>query len=407
MVRREVDALLADGHTVDVICDGQPDRPAFERDGRLSVRRLPASRERRGGSMLRYLSTYARFMAQALAIAGARHLRKPYDLVQVNSPPDTLVFAGLIPRLAGTPLLLDLHECMPEFFSTKFKTGLDQPPVRLVALFEKLSIAFASHAITPTEQQRQAFMQRGAPADKVTVITNGPDEDYFDPTSFPPRSREPGQFVLICHGAVEERYGLDTIIRAVALLRDEIPGLRFEIVGRGTYVDELRRLADELGVSDVVSFSGGWIPREELLPRIAGADAGVVALKRDAFRDLTLANKMFDYVSMRRPALVSRTRSVEDYFDESMFVLFTSNDEHDLARAIRKLHDEPELVDSLIRNAAEACEQFSWPRQRELYREVVNRLLASRARSGGAHRARLTAVAGVVLAAAAIALWRR
>ena len=51
-------------------------------------------------------------------------------------------------------------------------------------------------------------------------------------------------------------------------------------------------------------FSGGFVPIDELLRAIAGADVGVVAMKRDAFRDLTLCNKMYDFITMRRPAVV-------------------------------------------------------------------------------------------------------
>ena len=42
-----------------------------------------------------------------------------YDVVQVNSLPDWLVFAALIPRALGARVLLDLHECMPEYAATK------------------------------------------------------------------------------------------------------------------------------------------------------------------------------------------------------------------------------------------------------------------------------------------------
>jgi hypothetical protein len=68
-----------------------------------------------------------------MALASALHLRHRYDLVQVNSLPDFLVFAALGPRLIGSPVLLDLHECMPEFFATKFRTSLQHPAVRVLA----------------------------------------------------------------------------------------------------------------------------------------------------------------------------------------------------------------------------------------------------------------------------------
>ncbi|WP_040666850.1 glycosyltransferase family 4 protein, partial [Nitrolancea hollandica] len=372
-VRREADALISAGHTVDIICLRKPGLPLFERDGRLSIRRLPLAKRR--SSTARYIFEYLTFLSAAMVLSSVLHLRHRYDLIQVNSIPDFLVFAALGPRLLGCPVLLDLHECMPEFFGTKFQTGLRHPVVRVIAWLEQISIRFASYAITCTDQMRDVFVTRGTPPEKIEVILNGSDEEVFDATRFPQRGREPGRFVLVCHGTVEERYGLDTIIRAVALLKDEIPGLRLEIIGEGSFLEELRQLARDLGVEREVAFSGKFLPMEELLRAIASADAGVVAMKRDPFRDITLCNKMFDFIAMRKPALVSRTRSVEEYFDDTCFQMFRSDDEHDLAQAIRELHADPARGERLVQRAVQVSEAYRWPSQRERYRAIVERLI--------------------------------
>ena len=373
-VRREVEALIMAGHEVDVICLAQPGEPRHGQYHGATIRRLPM-RQRRGGPV-RYVFEYGAFLVAAALVAGALHLRRRYDLVQVHSIPDVLVFAALIPRLLGARVVLDLHECMPEFFATKYKVDARHPSARLLAWLEQLSISFADMVITCTEQMREAFVARGAPRSKIGVILNAADETIFNAVDHPPKARDPGRFVLICHGSIEERYGLDTAIKAVALLREEIPGLGLEIYGEGSYEDALKSLAKEVGVEDRIRFSEGYVPLDELLDAISAADAGLVAMKRDAFRDLTHCNKMFDFIAMRRPALVSRTRSVEAYFDESCFQLFTSDDDHDLARAIRELHDDPSLAEALVDKAAQANEPYRWDRQRESYQAIIDSVLS-------------------------------
>jgi glycosyltransferase involved in cell wall biosynthesis len=368
-VRREAEALLLAGHEVDVICLARPGEPSRDEYHGASIRRLPL-RQRRGGGM-RYIMEYAAFLLAAACMAGALHLRRRYDLVQVHSMPDALVFAAVIPRLLGARVVLDLHECMPEFFATKFKVEPTHPVPRLLAALEQLSIRFAHTVITCTEQMREAFVARGARGDKIHVILNSADEAIFNVADHPPKDRRTDGFTLICHGSIEERYGLDTVIRAVALLKDDLPGLRFEIYGEGSYRETLSELARNLGVEDRVSFSDGFVPMDELLDAIAAADAGVVAMKRDAFRDLTHCNKMFDFIVMRKPALVSRTRSVEAYFDESCFQLFTADDEQDLARAIREIHATPARGEALVQQAARANAPYRWERQRGIYQEVI------------------------------------
>jgi glycosyltransferase involved in cell wall biosynthesis len=128
-------------------------------------------------------------------------------------------------------------------------------------------------------------------------------------------------------------------------------------------------------VSDRVTFSDGFVPVGELVSAIAGADVGVVAMKRDAFRDLTLAGKMFDYIAMGIPMAVSRTRSVTETFPAGACELFDSGDPDDLADALRRLHADPRHRARLAAAAASAAAAYRWPRQREHYLEIVDSLL--------------------------------
>lgn len=376
-VRREIYALTAQGHTVDVICMRRPDEPARarERDGLLTIHRLPMTHRRAG--IARYLFEYAAFPLVAALYLAWLDFRLRFDLVQVNSVPDWLVFAAVVPRLRGVPVLLDLHECMPEFFATKFGTAPGHPSVRMLNFLEQASIRFATYTITCTEQMRQAFISRGARGDRIAVVMNSTDESIFDPARFPPRERRNGRFSLISHGTIEERYGLDTIIGAMNRLRGRIPGLALEVYGDGSWEEELRRMVEELELQDKVTFHG-YAPLDELLSAIADADAGVVAMKRDAFRDLTHCNKMFDLITMRRPVICSRTKSVMAYFPDGSLKYFDGDDDADLARAIDELYRDPDQSGRLVESASTTNEPYRWMHQREHYLATVNAMLGDR-----------------------------
>ena len=372
-VRREVAALIDDGHEVDVICLAERSRPRRERVAGANVHRIPLA-HRRSSGVGRYVMQYLAFLVLAGGLAGVLHLRRRYDLVQVHSLPDTLVFAALIPKLLGARVVLDLHEMMVEFFATKFGGRRGPLSLSLVARAERASIRFADFAFTCTDDMRDAFVRRGADPDKLGVVLNAAEEDVFDVERYPPRGSEAGEFVLVCHGTIEERYGIETLIRAVALLRPELPGLRVSLFGEGPYADKAKSLVRSLALEDHVSFSDGWVPLPELLDAIAGADAGVVAMKRDAFRDLTHCNKMYDLVTMRRPVVMSRTQSVESYFDGDCFEYFESGDPEDLARAIRRLHEDPDRRAQLVARASQVIQPYRWPRQRKIYLGYIRRL---------------------------------
>ena len=200
------------------------------------------------------------------------------------------------------------------------------------------------------------------------------DEEVF--RRVPAARPDPNRFTLISHGTVEERYGLDTAIDAVALLRNEIPELVLKIYGEGSDLGRLHQLADRLGVADRVYFSDAFVPIDDLRCALSSADVGVVAIKRDVFRDVTLAAKMFDFIAMGLPMVVSRTRSVEQTFPPDCFERFESGNPADLARALRRLHEDPDHRALLATRAAAAADPYRWAHQRGHYLSIVAGLLA-------------------------------
>jgi glycosyltransferase involved in cell wall biosynthesis len=372
-IAREARALAADGHDVDVICLKFGDQPLRERIEGVSVFRVPLARLR--GGIVRYLFEFLTFQIAATLLVAALHLRHRYAVIETTSLPDWLVFATIVPRLLGARTLLDLHECMPEYAVTKYGLPLRHPVVRFLSFVEQASIRYADFVTTCTAQMRERFIERGAPAQKIAVVLNSFDEERYDPERYRSEARDDRGFALITHGTVEPNYGLDVVVRAIALLKERVPGLRFDIYGDGTHLPAVKDLARDLGVADRV-ICHDWLPMDELLPTIAAADAGVVAVRRDAFRDVTLCVKMFDFVSMQVPVIMSRTRAVDAYFGDECFQMFESGDERDLARAIEGLYSDKALRARMVRRSTEVNEPYRWAHQRRRYVEIVRALIA-------------------------------
>jgi Glycosyltransferase len=368
-VQREVVALVDHGHDVRVVCLRDHREPRREQHVGLSIHRLPL-RHVAGAGPARLIAEYLAFFLLGTVVVSALHMRSRFDVVQVNSVPDALVFIALIPRLTGARVLLDLQEPMPEFFAAKFGVGNSHPVVRLLIALEQLSIRFADASMTATDAMRRTFINRGAPADRITVVMDGSDESVFAADRVTGRP-DPDCFVIVSHGTIEPQYGLDTAIEAIALLAPQFLELRLKIIGDGSERENLLALTANLHITDRVWFSDGFLPIGELVETLATADVGLVAMKRDRFRDLTLAGKMFDFIAMGIPMIVSRTRSVEETFGDGCFEVFESGVPDDLAEAIRRLHAEPALRKELAARASAVAETFAWPVQRQRYRELV------------------------------------
>jgi glycosyltransferase involved in cell wall biosynthesis len=267
--------------------------------------------------------------------------------------------------------VLDMHECTPELYCTKYRVTPRHPVVRLLAWVEQRALAFADQVITCTPQQRAAFASRGARPEKIAVVLNAANSAVFRPlTPEPVLWRPGGRFELVSHGLVAQRYGLDTMVRALALLSEDIPGAILHVYGKGDYLPEMRALARRLGIADRV-IAHGFVSEEELLHGIARAHIGIVAAKRDPFRELTQTQKMYEYVAMRKPVVIAETAAVRSHFDDACFQFFASDDPADLARALLGIYRDPARARAMVESASRRYRAYSWETQRHVYCRTV------------------------------------
>jgi glycosyltransferase involved in cell wall biosynthesis len=239
---------------------------------------------------------------------------------------------------------------------------------------EQRALAFADHAYTVTDQLKQRYVERGASADRITVVLNGADPNVRLGSWSPSRTASKAGFTVICHGAIEDRYGQDTLVEAVHQLHEELPDLRLVLTGRGSLVDKVLRLVEEHGLEDVVKFHG-WVSHERLNDLLDAADVGVVAQKASPYSHLVHTNKMVDYWLFGKPVIASRLNAVCDLYGDDVIEYFEPGDAADLARAIRRVYDDPERRRQLAENGRLAQERNGWSVQRRAYLEPYARVL--------------------------------
>jgi len=382
-VRREAESLVAAGRPVDVYGlrrDGDP--PLGDLDG-VAVHRLDVRRHQ-GAGLPTYLAEYLAFLARASWAVTRAHRRRHYALVQVHTPPDFLAFAGLPLRVAGVPILLDLHEAMPEFFRSRFPRASNPVVHRLLLLTERVSIGLARAAVTVNPAMADRLVGLGVPADKVGVVANSPSLARFDPGRFDRRAfAEDGTVRLVYAGALTPTYEVDVAIDAVAEIRAARPDLavRFDVYGRGDAARPLAERARDRGVEDAVAFHGR-IPIEDVPAAIATADIGIAPTRRDPFTDVSLSTKVFEYAAMGKPVVASRLPMVERTFAPGTVYAYEPGDPGALAAAIGAIVDDPLAREAAVERTAAIVAASSWEREAEGYVALVDRL-AGDALEGG------------------------
>jgi glycosyltransferase involved in cell wall biosynthesis len=375
-VEREARALVDNGYSVDVMCMQQGDRPKREQQGEIRIFRLPV-RRRRGQSIRVQLSEYLSFAAWAAAMTAYQHHKHRYASVQVHNVPDFLVFAAAVPKLAGVPIILDLHDLMPEFFASRFGGDMHAPAVRAVLLEERLSTSFADKVITVTDLWRDDLLRRGLPPDKVHVVMNLPDPSLF-PMREPAVRPAGGPLTFLYHGSFTRRYGIDVMLRAFAKASQRHDA-RLIIHGRGEYEDTIRSLIAELGLGGRVELSNEWMPSDQLPDLVRSADVGIVPYRRDILTEGILPTKLMEYAALGVPAIASRTRAVQANFTDDMVCFVEPADVDGLAAAIDALASDPGLRLTMATNAQRFTREHQWNDEAAKYVAIVNELVEARA----------------------------
>ena len=378
-VRREAESLVARGRPVEVFALRRPGDPSEGVVDGVRVHRLDVQRHQ-GAGLRTYLREYLAFLVRAGWAATRAHRRRRFALVQVHTLPDFLVLAGLPLRLAGVPLIIDLHEAMPEFFRMRFPRASSPLIQRLLVLQERLSIGVASAAITVNDALAARLVALGVPAGKMTVLLNSPSLARFDPTAHPERAfRADGTLRLVYAGALTPTYELDVCLEAIARLmaaRPELP-IELDVYGRGDAAESLRERATQLGLAERVRFHGR-IPITDVPAVIAAADIGLAPTRRDPFTDFSLSTKIFEYGAMGKPVIASRLPLVERTFPPGSIAVYEAGDPADLAAALLRLVDDPVAREAAVALATARIHELSWEHEADRLVALVDRLAADR-----------------------------
>ena len=371
-VRREAEALVQRGDTVDFICleDENGENPEYHNGVRLIK---ISSKRYRGSDAKMYLTSYLYFFFVVTFKLAGLQLKNSYQVIQVHTMPDFMVFVTIFPKLLGAKVILDVHDLMPELYQSKFGFPETHFLIRFITWIERISIGFADWAIAVHKPHLDALCRHGNPAGKFTLLLNLPDMKIFGNGVDDPHETKTS-FDLIYHGTVSRRHGLEIAIQAVLALREKIKGLKLSIIGEGDDISRLTQMVKELDILDHVQIRKS-VPLDELVCQIRNADIGVIPLLYDDFTKYMLPVKLLEYVALEIPVICTRTETIETYFDHSMIQYFSSGSATELVDDILFLYQNPYRRRELVANASKFNRTYNWEKQKQSYYQLIDDLL--------------------------------
>jgi glycosyltransferase involved in cell wall biosynthesis len=371
-IQRQARALAERGDRVDCVCLGEETEIAVG-EGTIVTHRA-AEDKPRGGARA-YLEGNARFFAGAARKVSALDRAEGFDLVEIHNMPDALVFTALRPKLRGVPLILNFHDTFPELFATLFERPPNHPLVRLIRAEERVSAAMANGHIFVTEEARELLRERGINSKRSQVVMNTPDERVFGERREARTPPSEGELRVVYHGGLADRFGVETLVRAVASLRGSGEPVALDVYGSDAEAaSRLAAFAAEIA-PEGVRIAPQPTPVGEIPARVAEADLGVVPTLQDGFTELLLPVKLLEYVHMGLPVVASRLPVIERYFGDDL-LLAEPGDAASIAAAIEGVRSDPVAARTRAERASKRLAKIEWRQQRQGYLELVDGLVA-------------------------------
>ena len=383
-VEKEIGSLLQAGHEVELLSLKMSPRPTFEHRDDLNITRVPIPmlciRDWRPALVKDHFQSN---QSPWVAAIGEFIRKRSIDVLHVHDLP--LVWtATAAAKKASVPVVFDMHEIYPpmvRFMRWPQKGAWDPGP--WVAAYEKECLKGVDKVIVVVEESRRRLLSLGVLREKIVVVQNtetlermnshpGPGLS-FQNQWFPNRK---GKFIVTYVGTFGEIRGLELLIEAMHLLRDTLPDLHLLLVGGEYNQPQLEDLALKLDLKNRMTITG-WVPFEAIGPLIETSDICTVPHIKNPFTDATIPHKLFQYMLMGKPVVVSDAKPLKRIVKEcSCGVVFQNGDTDSLAEALLKLYRNPDLMKKTGDNGRRAALQnYHWKKDEEklldLYRQLI------------------------------------
>jgi len=375
----EAIALTEAGFDLTVICPTGRSRKFYEIVENVHVYRYPRPFELNG--VLGYLFEYSYSLVMTFGYACWLSVSTGFDAVHVHCPPDLNSMLAIFFQFFGKKFVVDLHDLSPELYQAQKHGNGSRVLLRGLRFFERLASRNANALIATNQSQHAIQIERcGADARLCYVVRNGPNE-LFHPGLLPlDELIIPGKIIVGYVGVMGFQDGVENFIHAIAKMLKHRNDIFAVLVGRGSAFESLKKLTDELGVSNSVRFTG-FVDFHQVPRYIASFDICVTPDPSNSYNDSCTTIKTLEYMAVGRPTVAFRTKENEITAGEAAWYA-ENNSVDEFAELISKLADQPEQRRIMGEIGRDRIEQsLSWEHQKtvllRVYQDLFSRGISS------------------------------
>lgn len=270
---------------------------------------------------------------------------------------------------AKEPVLIQVHH----FFGKTIYFEASFPIATIVYLLEKIALWKYRKLpfISVSESTAEDLLKAGVPRNKIRIVYNGVRKQVFNPDSSVAHATNP---TIVYLGRIKAYKRVDVLIRAMPAIRERVPGARLIIIGSGDGLPALRKLVDELSLSEETVHFAGFVSEEEKVRYLRSSWLAVNTSPKEGWGIVGMEAQACGI-----PVVVSDAPGLrESIIDGETGFLFPFGDVGALVEKVVLLLKSPELREKMGAKAVEWAHRFTWEKSASDTNKAISDLLDGR-----------------------------
>ncbi len=303
------------------------------------------------------------------------------NILHAHSPVLNALPAIKVGRQYGLPVVYEVRAFWEDAAVDHGTTQEGSLRYRLTRALDTLAFGRVDAITTICEGLRRDIVERGIPADKVTVIPNAVDVANFTTqgTPDPELQRQwglTGMQVLGFIGSFYAYEGLSLLLDALPLILDTLPQIRLLLVGGGPQEEALKAQAQRMNLTNQVIFTGR-VPHHDVSRYYDLIDVLVYPRLPMRLTELVTPLKPLEAMAQGRSFIASDVGGHKELIQhEQTGLLFEAGNPRDLSRAVLRLFSDLSLKHNLVLAGREFVENSrTWKNSVHRYQALYERLL--------------------------------
>lgn len=322
------------------------------------------------------------YLSSLLSFTITASILKRPDVVIATSPPPFIGLTTLtLKYLKAIPTVFEVRDLWPEVITAMGAGSSSSISYRIIDSVVDFSYKHSDLIVALTESFKDSIVNtRGIGEEKVKVITNAVDTDFFKPIKTDKNTfRGSGlenKFIVSYVGTIGLTHGVDVVINAAEELKSKIPDMVFLLVGDGFEKNSLKARAKSKGLDNVIFL--GKRERSKIPDIINGSDISLVLSKKSELLEKTIFAKVFEPMACGNPIIVgARGETKNVVVDQGNAGLsFKPEDTKGLIECISKLYNDSGLRKKLGDNGRRlVTKSYSRKKKANDYIELLENLI--------------------------------